>query len=74
MIEEERRGPLPPKGEDNGTIHPTDINYHTPLMASIDHIYAINADKGLFKKPAPMNNYGTKNSRKYCAFHDQSGA
>ena len=27
-------------------------NKFTPLVASIDHIYASNADKGIFKKPA----------------------
>ena len=42
-------------------------------MASIEHIYAIYADKGIFKKPAPISNWAKKDRTKYCAFHEQNG-
>ncbi|XP_074374821.1 uncharacterized protein LOC141715244 [Apium graveolens] len=45
----------------------------TPLVASIEHIYAVNSNKGMFKKPPKMNRFGTKDTKKYCAFHEQTG-
>ena len=46
---------------------------YTPLVASIEHIYAINANKGMFKKPPPLSRFATRDTRKYCDFHEQTG-
>ncbi|XP_074336451.1 uncharacterized protein LOC141673597 [Apium graveolens] len=46
---------------------------YTPLVASIEHIYDVNSIKGMFKKPPKMNRFGTKDTKKYYAFHEQTG-
>ncbi|XP_063946129.1 uncharacterized protein LOC135151543 [Daucus carota subsp. sativus] len=80
--ERKRRSPSPKKErakkEKTPPRNPTGAqgrgqNQFTPLVASIEHIYAINADKGIFKKPAPMSNWAKKDRTKYCAFHEQNG-
>lgn len=33
----------------------------------------IRSNKGMFKKPPPMNRYATKDTKKYYAFHEKTG-
>ncbi|XP_074347080.1 uncharacterized protein LOC141685902 [Apium graveolens] len=59
----------PQRGRTGDRREPT----YTPLVNSIEHIYAVNVNKGVFKKPPKMNRFGTKDTNKYCAFHEQTG-
>ncbi|XP_074327988.1 uncharacterized protein LOC141665903 [Apium graveolens] len=46
---------------------------HTPLVASIDHIYATYAKKGVFGKATPLTNYKKWDTSKYCTYHKATG-
>ncbi|XP_063942758.1 uncharacterized protein LOC135150401 [Daucus carota subsp. sativus] len=45
----------------------------TSLAAPIDHICEVNRDKGLFRRPAPLNSWRAKNKDKYCEYHESTG-
>nr|XP_017247956.1 PREDICTED: uncharacterized protein LOC108219166 [Daucus carota subsp. sativus] len=45
----------------------------TPLAAPIGHIFEVNRDKGLFRRPAPLNSWQAKNKDKYCEYHESTG-
>ncbi|XP_074374652.1 uncharacterized protein LOC141715066 [Apium graveolens] len=59
----------PQRGRTGDRREPT----YTPLVTSIEHIYAVNSNKGMFKKPPKMNRFGTKDTKKYYTFHEQTG-
>ncbi|XP_074333955.1 uncharacterized protein LOC141671574 [Apium graveolens] len=46
---------------------------YTPLVASIDHIYEVNKNKGLFRKPEALSSWQSKDKKKYCGYHESSG-
>lgn len=50
-----------------------DEDKFVPLVASVDHIYAVTTNKGMFTKPPAMGAQGTWNTAKYCDFHEQKG-
>ncbi|XP_074327727.1 uncharacterized protein LOC141665640 [Apium graveolens] len=46
---------------------------YTPLVASIDHIYEVNRNKRLFRKPKALSSWQSKDKKKYCEYHESSG-
>ncbi|XP_074346609.1 uncharacterized protein LOC141685405 [Apium graveolens] len=62
-----RRGWSPPSNYDYRTSR------YTPLVASIDHIYEVNRNKGLFRKPEALSSWQSKDKKKYCEYHESSG-
>ncbi|XP_074328488.1 uncharacterized protein LOC141666400 [Apium graveolens] len=42
--------------------------------SSIDHIYATYAGKGVFRKATPLTDYNKRDTSKYCAYHEATGA
>ncbi|XP_063942768.1 uncharacterized protein LOC135150410 [Daucus carota subsp. sativus] len=48
-------------------------DHWTSLAAPIDHIFEVNRDKGLFRRPAPLNSWRAKNKDKYCEYHESTG-
>lgn len=60
----DRRRWEPPSSYDKG---------NTRLAASIEHIYEVTKDRGLYRKPAPLNAYQSKDKSKYCEFHQSTG-
>ncbi|XP_074356707.1 uncharacterized protein LOC141696466 [Apium graveolens] len=62
-----RRGWSPPSNYDYRTSR------YTPLVASIDHIYEVNRNKGLFRKPEALSSWQSKDKKKYCKYHESSG-
>lgn len=42
---------------------------HTPLTASIAHIYKVTKGDGIFKRHAPIPEHQTMDKRRYYAFH-----
>ncbi|XP_074378162.1 uncharacterized protein LOC141719683 [Apium graveolens] len=49
------------------------VNNYTPLVASIDHIFEVNKDKGIFKKPECMTSWKSRDKKKYCDYHESTG-
>lgn len=45
----------------------------TPLAASAEHIYEVTKDKGLYRRPAPLSAYQSKDKSRYCEYHQSSG-
>ncbi|XP_074374505.1 uncharacterized protein LOC141714907 [Apium graveolens] len=61
------RGWSPPSNYDYRTSR------YTPLVASIEHIYEVNKNKGLFRKPEALSSWQSKDKKKYCEYHESSG-
>ncbi|XP_074327270.1 uncharacterized protein LOC141665188 [Apium graveolens] len=59
--------------KDSGRPYTSKWQTHTPLVASIDHIYAIYAGNGVFRKAAPLTDYNKRDTSKYCAYHEATG-
>ncbi|XP_074352772.1 uncharacterized protein LOC141691921 [Apium graveolens] len=59
--------------KDSGRPYTSKWQTHTPLVASIDHIYATYAGKGVFRKAAPLTDYNKRDISKYCGYHDATG-
>ncbi|XP_074356645.1 uncharacterized protein LOC141696399 [Apium graveolens] len=59
--------------KDSGRPYTSKWQTHTPLVASIDHIYATYAGKGVFRKAAPLTDYNKRDTSKYCAYHEATG-
>ncbi|XP_074374110.1 uncharacterized protein LOC141714492 [Apium graveolens] len=38
-----------------------------------DHIYEVNKNKGLFRKPEALSSWQSKDKKKYCEYHESSG-
>ncbi|XP_074362906.1 uncharacterized protein LOC141703225 [Apium graveolens] len=62
-----RRGWSPPSNYDYKTSR------YTPLVTSIDHIYEVNRNKGLFRKPEALSSWQSKDKKKYYEYHESSG-
>ncbi|XP_074328017.1 uncharacterized protein LOC141665929 [Apium graveolens] len=62
-----RRGWSPPSNYDYRTSR------YIPLVTSIDHIYEVNKNKGLFRKPEALSSWQSKDKKKYCEYHESSG-
>ncbi|XP_074377457.1 uncharacterized protein LOC141718978 [Apium graveolens] len=62
-----RRGWSPPSNYDYRTSR------YTPLVTSIEHIYEVNKNKGLFRKPEALSSWQSKDKKKYCEYHESSG-
>ncbi|XP_074342148.1 uncharacterized protein LOC141679583 [Apium graveolens] len=62
-----RRGWSPPSNYDYRTSR------YTPLVASIEHIYEVNKNKGLFRKPEALSSWKSKEKKKYCEYHESFG-
>ncbi|XP_074346599.1 uncharacterized protein LOC141685395 [Apium graveolens] len=62
-----RRGWSPPLNYDYWTSR------YTPLVTSIEHIYEVNKNKGLFRKPEALSSWQSKDKKKYCEYHESSG-
>ncbi|XP_074374423.1 uncharacterized protein LOC141714827 [Apium graveolens] len=62
-----RRGWSPPSNYDYRT------SWYTPLVASIEHIYEVNKNKGLFRKPEALSSWQSKDKKIYCEYHESSG-
>ncbi|XP_074351782.1 uncharacterized protein LOC141690925 [Apium graveolens] len=59
--------------KDLGRPYTSKWHTHTPLVASIDHIYATYAGNGVFRKAAPLTDYNKRDTSKYCAYHEATG-
>ncbi|XP_074352615.1 uncharacterized protein LOC141691756 [Apium graveolens] len=59
--------------KDLGRPYTSKWQTHTPLVASIDHIYDTYAGKGVFRKATPLTDYNKRDTSKYCAFHEATG-
>ncbi|XP_074336440.1 uncharacterized protein LOC141673585 [Apium graveolens] len=46
---------------------------YTPLAASIEHIFEVNKNRGLFRKPEALTSWQSKEKKKYCEYHESSG-
>lgn len=46
---------------------------NTQLAASIEYIYEVTKDMGLYRKLAPLNAYQIKDKSKYCEYHQSTG-
>ncbi|XP_074326858.1 uncharacterized protein LOC141664805 [Apium graveolens] len=62
-----RRGWSPPSNYDYRTSR------YTPLVASIEHIFEVNKNRGLFRKPEALSSWQSKDKKKYCEYHESSG-
>ncbi|KAL8100036.1 hypothetical protein AgCh_032335 [Apium graveolens] len=59
--------------KDSGRPYTSKWQTHTPLVASIDHIYATYAGKGVFRKATPLTDYNKRDTSKYCTYHEATG-
>ncbi|XP_074363199.1 uncharacterized protein LOC141703637 [Apium graveolens] len=59
--------------KDSGRPYTSKWQTHTPLVASIDHIYATYVGKGVFRKATPLTDYNKRDTSKYCAYHEATG-
>ncbi|XP_074337526.1 uncharacterized protein LOC141674725 [Apium graveolens] len=59
--------------KDSGGPYTSKWQTHTPLVASIDHIYATYVGKGVFRKATPLTDYNKMDTSKYCAYHEVTG-
>ncbi|KAK1352793.1 hypothetical protein POM88_052631 [Heracleum sosnowskyi] len=64
-----RRGWTPP---DYDRLNRYQTGSYT-LAASVEHIFEVNKDKGLFKKPAPLSSWQSKDKKRYCSYHESTG-
>ncbi|XP_074324202.1 uncharacterized protein LOC141661118 [Apium graveolens] len=49
------------------------VSNYTPLAASIDHIFEVNKDRGIFKKPERLTSWQSRDKKKYCEYHESTG-
>ncbi|XP_074342880.1 uncharacterized protein LOC141680595 [Apium graveolens] len=49
------------------------VNNYPPLTASIDHIFEVNKDRGIFKKPDRLTSWQSRDKKKYCDYHESTG-
>ncbi|XP_074351661.1 uncharacterized protein LOC141690789 [Apium graveolens] len=49
------------------------VRNYTPLAASIDHIFEVNKDRGIFKKPDRLTSWQSRDKKKYCDYHESTG-
>ncbi|KAL8155584.1 hypothetical protein AgCh_000826 [Apium graveolens] len=49
------------------------VSNYTPLAASIDHIFEVNKDRGIFKKPDRLTSWQSRDKKKYCDYHESTG-
>ncbi|XP_074374629.1 uncharacterized protein LOC141715041 [Apium graveolens] len=49
------------------------VSNYTPLAASIDHIFVINKDRGIFKKPDHLTSWQCRDKKKYYEYHESTG-
>ncbi|XP_074355666.1 uncharacterized protein LOC141695308 [Apium graveolens] len=61
-----RRGWSPPSNYDYRTSR------YMPLVASIEHIFEVNKNIGLFRKPEALSLWQSKDKKKYCEYHESS--
>ncbi|XP_074376857.1 uncharacterized protein LOC141718373 [Apium graveolens] len=56
---------------------PSKYDYRTsrymPLAASIEHIFEVNKNRGLFRKPEALSSWQSRDKKKYCEYHESSG-
>ncbi|XP_074355958.1 uncharacterized protein LOC141695623 [Apium graveolens] len=62
-----RRGWSPPSNYDYRTC------WYTPFSASIEHIFEVNKNRWLFRKPEALSSWKSKDKKKYCEYHELSG-
>ncbi|XP_074375469.1 uncharacterized protein LOC141717278 [Apium graveolens] len=62
-----RRGWSPPSNYDYRTSR------YTPLVVSIEHIFEVNKNRWLFRKPEALSSWKSKDKKKYCEYHESSG-
>ncbi|XP_074323150.1 uncharacterized protein LOC141660086 [Apium graveolens] len=43
---------------------------YTPLAASIEYIYEVNKGKCIFRRPAPLIAWQTKDKKRFCEYHE----
>ncbi|XP_074350121.1 uncharacterized protein LOC141689665 [Apium graveolens] len=48
------------------------VSNYTPLEASIDHIFEVNKDRGIFKKPDHLTSWKSRDKKKYCEYHEST--
>ncbi|XP_074356058.1 uncharacterized protein LOC141695733 [Apium graveolens] len=48
------------------------VSNYTPLSASIDHIFEVNKDIGIFKKPDRLTSWQSRDKKKYCDYHEST--
>ncbi|XP_074326752.1 uncharacterized protein LOC141664696 [Apium graveolens] len=46
---------------------------YTPLAASIEHIFEVNKNRGLFRKLEALSSRQSRDKKKYCEYHESSG-
>lgn len=46
---------------------------YTPLATSIEHIFEVRNNKGLFRKPSPLSQWKSRDNKRYCEYHESSG-
>ncbi|XP_074365409.1 uncharacterized protein LOC141706557 [Apium graveolens] len=49
------------------------VSNYTPLAASINHIFEVNKDRGIFKKPDRLTSWQSRDKKKYCDYHESTG-
>ncbi|XP_074378366.1 uncharacterized protein LOC141719900 [Apium graveolens] len=42
------------------------------MTASIDHIFEVNKDRGIFKKPDRLTSWQSRDKKKYCDYHEST--
>ncbi|XP_074324018.1 uncharacterized protein LOC141660939 [Apium graveolens] len=62
-----RRGWSPPSNYDYRASR------YMPLVTSIEHIFEVNKNRGLFRKPEALSSWKSKDKKKYCEYHESSG-
>ncbi|XP_074352571.1 uncharacterized protein LOC141691711 [Apium graveolens] len=48
------------------------VSNYTPLAASIDHIFKVNKDRGIFKKPDCLTSWQSRDKKKYYDYHEST--
>ncbi|XP_074350574.1 uncharacterized protein LOC141689939 [Apium graveolens] len=46
---------------------------YTPLATSIEHIFEVNKNRGLFRKPGALSSWKSRDKKKYYEYHESSG-
>ncbi|XP_074363975.1 uncharacterized protein LOC141704675 [Apium graveolens] len=49
------------------------VSNYTPLAASIDHIFEVNKERGIFKKLNHLTSWQSRDKKKYCDYHESTG-
>ncbi|XP_074366063.1 uncharacterized protein LOC141707007 [Apium graveolens] len=49
------------------------VSNFTPLAASIDHIFEVNKERGIFKKPDRLTSWQSRDKKKYYDYHESTG-